>query len=213
MRRRKKPGSDEKLLSYKELVLPQPEELKGKWNDLFKNRNDIHIELGTGRGQFITTLAEKNPNMNYIGIEIKEEVLLRAVEKAKEKNLDNIVFLWYDVNRIDEVFGEREINRIYINFCDPWPKERWKKRRLTHRQFLQRYNNILKPEGDIHFKTDNDPLFEFSLNEFSCLDFKLQNITFDLHKDGEENIVTTEYEDKFRALGMKIFRCEALKRN
>ncbi len=213
MRRRKKPGSDEKLLNHKELVFRHPEELKGKWTDLFKNTNDIHVELGTGRGQFITTLAEENQNINYIGIEIKEEVLLRAVEKAKHKNLRNIVFLWYDVNRIDEIFEKSEISRIYINFCDPWPKQRWTKRRLTHRGFLQKYKNMLKQEGDINFKTDNGPLFEFSLNELSLLDFKLQNITFDLHKNAEEKVVTTEYEDKFIALGMKIFRCEALKKN
>jgi len=213
MRRRRKPGAKEKLLSHHNIVFERPEELKGKWHQYFQNHKQIHVELGTGKGQFITDLARLNPEINYVGIEIKEEVLLKAVEKVKEKELKNIVFLWYDVNRIEEVFVPGEINRIYINFCDPWPKKRWAKRRLTHRTFLEKYCNLLQPEGDIYFKTDNEHLFEFSLNEFSLWDFRLKNITFDLHNSEFENNVTTEYEDKFSKMGIKIFRCEAVKRN
>ncbi len=213
MRRRKKQGSVEKLLNYEDLVLINSEKFKGMWSSKFQNANDIHIELGTGRGQFITELAKQNENINYIGIEIKEEILLKAVEKARENGLKNIFFLWLDVNKIDEIFDKEEVSRVYINFCDPWPKKRWAKRRLTHKGFLQKYIDILKSNGDIHFKTDNEKLFEFSLNEFSFMDLKLNNITLDLHNNTDENIITTEYEDKFKSLGMKIYRCEAVKRN
>lgn len=212
MRRRKKPGSAEKLLSYDEYVINHPQKVKGNWNKVFKNSNDIHVELGTGRGQFITELASRNQEINYIGIEIKEEILLKAVEKANEKGLYNIRFLWYDINKIEEVFEKEEINSIYINFCDPWPKKRWAKRRLTHRAFLKKYIDILKSHGRINFKTDNEQLFEFSLNEFSFLDMKLHDIFLDLHRDSQKDIVTTEYEEKFKSLGMKIYSCIASKR-
>lgn len=211
MRRRKKPGAKEKLLSHDKYLCVDPQPWKGQWKKYFKNDQSIHVELGTGRGQFITTLAEQNPHINYIGVEIKEEVLLRAVEKAHEKKIDNIVFLWYDINSMEEVFGEKEFNRIYINFCDPWPKGRWAKRRLVHRNFLKKYELFLQENCDIQFKTDNENLFEFSLNEFSDMNFRLKHITFDLHRNKEMDNVTTEYEDKFAAMGMKIFRCEAIK--
>ncbi|SDK67007.1 tRNA (guanosine(46)-N7)-methyltransferase TrmB [Natronincola ferrireducens] len=212
MRRRKKPGAKEKLLSHEVYLCNQPEEYKGQWEHYFIEKKNIHVELGTGRGQFITTLAEMNPDIHYIGIEIKEEVLLKAVEKAEAKNLKNIVFLWYDINKIDDIFDEGELSRIYINFCDPWPKKRWEKRRLTHRNFLEKYRSILTRDGEIHFKTDNEKLFEFSLNQFSNSDLLLRNISFDLHHSETKDSVTTEYEDKFSAMGMKIYRCEALKR-
>lgn len=212
MRRRKKPGSVEKLLSYTDYLCIKPEDNKGKWKEYFNKPQKIHVELGTGRGQFITTLAAENPHINYIGIEIKEEVLLKAAQKASEKALSNIVFLWFDINKIDEVFDKEELDRIYINFCDPWPKSRWDKRRLTHRNFLEKYNYILAEKGEVHFKTDNEKLFEFSLNELSFLDFKLNNITFDLHNSVIEHLVTTEYEDKFSSMGMRIYRCEGKKR-
>lgn len=212
MRRRKKPGSVEKLLSFTDYLCIKPEENKGKWKEYFNTPQNIHVEFGTGRGQFITTLATENPHINYIGIEIKEEVLLKAVQKAYEKALSNIVFLWFDINKIEEVFDKEELDRIYINFCDPWPKSRWDKRRLTHRNFLEKYNYILREKGEVHFKTDNEKLFEFSLNELSFLDFQLNNITFDLHNSGIEHLVTTEYEDKFSSMGMRIYRCEGKKR-
>ncbi|MFZ5966713.1 MAG: tRNA (guanosine(46)-N7)-methyltransferase TrmB [Bacillota bacterium] len=213
MRRRKKPGAKEKLLAYHQLVVKDTEGLKGKWNEYFDNENRIHVELGTGRGQFITSLAEQNPEINFIGIEIKEEVLLRAVQKAEEKGLKNIAFLWYDVNHLTDVFSHGEIDRLYINFCDPWPKKRWGKRRLTHRNFLEVYRELLGDHGEIHFKTDNEKLFEFTLNELSYSDYKLKNIIFDLHHSDFQGNITTEYEDKFAAVGMKIYHCQARKRN
>lgn len=212
MRRRKKKGADEKLLSYKDYVVVNPENFKGKWHEKFENNRPIYLELGMGRGKFLTTLAENNPEINFIGIETKEEVLLRAVEKANEKELKNILFLWADVNKIEEYFKEKEINNVFVNFCDPWPKKRWAKRRLTHERFLEMYKRILVNFGEVHFKTDNEKLFEFALNEFSKGDFKLQNISFDLSASDFEENVTTEYEEKFLSQGLKIFRCEAKKR-
>lgn len=212
MRRRKKKDADIKLLSYTNYVLKGDSiDLKNKWCDKFKNNNPIHVEFGTGRGKFITTLAKQNPHINYIAMEIKEEVLLKAVEKAVENELDNILFVWGDVNNILDYFGEGELSRVYVNFCDPWPKKRWYKRRLTYRGFLENYKELLNDSGEIHFKTDNEKLFEFSLNEFSEADLKLKNITLDLANSDYDGNVTTEYEDKFMSYGMKIFRVEGIK--
>ena len=145
-------------------------------------------------------------------MEIKEEVLLKAVEKAVDNQLDNILFVWGDVNNILEYFANGELSRVYVNFCDPWPKKRWHKRRLTYRGFLENYKTILNKTGEIHFKTDNEKLFEFSLNEFSEANLKLKNITLDLANSDYEGNVTTEYEDKFMSYGMKIYRVEGIKR-
>ena len=211
MRRRKVKGADIKLLSYKDYVLRDNiEALKGKWNEKFNNNNPIHVEFGTGRGKFITTLAAQNPDINYIAFEIKEEVLIKGVEKAVEANLNNILFAWADVKNILDYFDEDELSRVYVNFCDPWPKKRWAKRRLTHTNFLNMYEKVLNENGELHFKTDNQNLFEFSLNEISANDWQLKNISLDLANSDFEN-VTTEYEDKFMSYGMKIYRCEAKK--
>lgn len=213
MRRRRKKGSDEKLLSFTDYVIKDDiENLKGKWSSKFENNNPIHVEFGTGRGKFITTHAKNNPDINYIAMEIKEEVLLKAVEKAHEANLNNILFVWGNVNNILDYFEEKEISRVYVNFCDPWPKKRWAKRRLTHSSFLEKYDTILKDNGELHFKTDNRDLFEFSLNEIAASDWILKNISLDLAKNTEIENITTEYEDKFMSQGMQIYRCEAKKR-
>ena len=209
MRRRKVKGADEKLLSYKDYVVRDNiESLKGNWNQLFKNNNPIHAEFGTGWGKFLTTLAKQNPDIYYIAFEIKEEVLIKGVEKAEQNNLKNIIFAWADVSKALDYFDTDELSRIYLNFCDPWPKKRWAKRRLTHTNFLNMYKLILNKDGEIHFKTDNEGLFEFSLNEIASNDWMLKNISLDLAKSEFEN-VTTEYEDKFMSQGLKIFRCEA----
>lgn len=213
MRRRRKKGSDKKLLSFTDYVIKDDiENLKGKWSSKFENNNPIHVEFGTGRGKFITTHAKNNPDINYIAMEIKEEVLLKAVEKAHEANLNNILFVWGNVNNILDYFEEKEISRVYVNFCDPWPKKRWAKRRLTHSSFLEKYDTILKDNGELHFKTDNRDLFEFSLNEIAASDWILKNISLDLAKNTEIENITTEYEDKFMSQGMQIYRCEAKKR-
>lgn len=212
MRRRKKKDADKKLLSYSNLVIDNPNEYKGKWRKLFNNNNPIYVELGTGRGKFITTLAENNKDINFIGIEIKEEILLKAVEKADKEQLNNIKFIWGNIESILDFFIENEIDRLYINFCDPWPKKRWAKRRLTNNKFLIKYNKILKDNSEIHLKTDNEKLFGFSLNEFSDCNYKLKNISLNLNESDFNENITTEYEERFLSLGMKIFRLEAINR-
>jgi len=204
MRRRKKPGAKKELFKFENYLVNKPRDYKEKWEELFENDN-IHIELGTGRGQFITTLADENKDISYIGIEVKEEILLDAVRKADSKKLENIKFLWFNIDDIQEIFGVDEIKRVYINFCDPWPKKRHSKRRLTHRDFLLKYCEILEDKGEIHIKTDNEELFEFTLNEISDLGLTLKEIYLNLYRDEEIVTVKTEYEEKFISEGKKIF--------
>lgn len=212
MRLRKKPWAKDEIVGYEKLVVLEPERYRGRWNEWFGNNQPIHVELGTGKGNFITTLAEKNPSVNYIAVEVREEVLIYAVRKAAEKGLTNIAFLWLNINKIEESFAAGEVSRIFLNFSDPWPKTRHAKRRLTHREFLDKYKKILVHGNEIHLKTDNEGLFEFSLNEFSDSGFRLKNITFDLHQSEfeEAKSVMTEYEQKFVSRGMKIYRVEAI---
>lgn len=211
MRLRKKPWIKDEIVKYDRLVVQDPKTYRGKWFNWIGQVKPIHVEFGTGKGNFITTLAEKNPDIYFFGVEAREEVLISAVRKAHEKELKNVAFLWLDVQNIEEIFGEQEIDRIYLNFSDPWPKTKHAKRRLTHSGFLQKYKLILKAGAEIHQKTDNEKLFEFSLNELSDNGFRLKNITFDLHHSQFEDAksVMTEYEQKFVQLGMKIFRLEA----
>lgn len=189
---------------YKEII-----DNRGKWNSYFGNDNPIYLEVGSGRCKFIIESAMTNPNINYIALEVKEEVLIRGAEKADDLGLDNVAFLWGNVEFLDFYFTDDEISRIFVNFCDPWPKKRNAKRRLTNRFFLELYRKKMKANGQIHFKTDNKALFEFSLNEFSDYGWKLSNISLDLaNSDFIENI-RTEYEEKFMNLGMPIYRLEA----
>jgi tRNA (guanine-N7-)-methyltransferase len=210
MRLRNKPWVKDEMRTFDNL-LEEPETYKGRWAEWFHNDHPIQIELGTGKGNFITTLAEKNPDLNYLGVEVREEVLVYAVRKAKQKNLENISFLWFNVEKIEQCFNPGEVSRIYLNFSDPWPKSRHAKRRLTHASFLEKYKQILLPGKEIHMKTDNEKLFEFSLNELSHAGFQLKNITLDLHQSDymEAREVMTEYEQKFVERGMKIYRLEA----
>lgn len=209
MRHRKIKGAREMLLAHEDYALAEDEAVGKDWNEFFGAQRPLHVELGTGRGKFITGMAELHPDFNFIGIEVKEEVLLRAVKRAGDKKLHNVAFIAGNGARLPEYFREGSLERIYINFCDPWPKNRHAKRRLVHRGFLEIYKALLSQEGEIHFKTDNENLFEFALNEFSDSGFRLRNISLDLHSSGIEGNVTTEYEERFAALGMKIYRCEA----
>lgn len=209
MRHRKIKGAREMLLAHEDYALAEDEAVGKDWNEFFGAQRPLHVELGTGRGKFITGMAELHPDFNFIGIELKEEVLLRAVKRAEDKKLDNVAFIAGNGARLPEYFREGSLERIYINFCDPWPKNRHAKRRLVHRGFLEIYKALLSQKGEIHFKTDNEKLFEFALNEFSDSGFRLRNISLDLHSSGIEGNVTTEYEERFAALGMKIYRCEA----
>ncbi|NBG87242.1 tRNA (guanosine(46)-N7)-methyltransferase TrmB [Isachenkonia alkalipeptolytica] len=212
MRRRRLKDGVERLLAHRDWLVEAPEQLSGQWDKLTGGKR-IHLEIGMGKGQFITTLAEENPDVFYLGLEIKEEVLLRGVEKAIEKELDNVRFLWKNAEHLDQYFAKEEVERIYLNFSDPWPKSRTAKRRLTHQRFLNKYRKILVKEGEIHVKTDNEKLFEFSLNALSDEGYRLKNITFDYHNSGLSVPATTEYEDKFSRSGLRIYRLEAIKRD
>lgn len=208
MRQRKVKNEEEKVLSFAEYLVVEPETNKGQWGRLFNNNNKIHIEIGCGKGQFIATLAEKNPGTNFVAIEPIGSVLLRALEKARAKELKNIVILWKYGDDIEEFFEKDEIDKIYLNFSDPWPKDRHAKRRLTHKNFLKKYKKILKPGGIIEFKTDNRGLFDFALEEFEANGFNLSDITYDLHNTQIDS-VPTEYEEKFSSLGYTINYCQA----
>ena len=208
MRQRRVKNEKEKVMSYSDIVVTNPEAYKGKWNEFFKNNHEIHIEIGCGKGRFITSLAEENPNINYLAIEPIGTIFLRALEKVQEKGLENVGGIWRFANNIFEYIDENEIDKIYLNFSDPWPKVRHAKRRLTHHNFLKYYKQILKPKGVIEFKTDNNGLFDFSMEEFKLCGFTLQDVTNDLHGTSKHNIMT-EYEQKFSRLGMKINYCKA----
>lgn len=191
-------------------------ENKGNWHKLFGNDNPIHIEIGMGKGQFIMELAKQNPNINYIGIEKFSSVLIRAIERRnayeqeKKQVLDNLFFIRMDAENINRVFQPEEVARIYLNFSDPWPKERHAKRRLTSTRFLERYNQLLVPEGRICFKTDNRELFQFSLEQAKEAGWMLDKVTFDLHhSEYNEGNIMTEYEQRFSAEGKPICRLEA----
>lgn len=188
-----------------------PSDYKGLWNkNFFHNSNPIHIEIGMGKGQFITTLAASNPGINYIGIEKYSSVLVKAFEKRKQLETDNLLFIRMDAENITDFFAPGETDRIYLNFSDPWPKDRHAKRRLTSRQFMERYNIILSKDGFIQFKTDNRPLFDFSVEEIKEAGWCLDEINYDLHKNGpaKDNIMT-EYEQKFYNLGNPIYKLKA----
>ena len=179
---------------------------KGSWQEFFGNDNPLQIEVGMGKGRFLMELARRNPQINYIGIEKFSSVLFRAIQKQEELELLNLKFIRMDAEEICNVFAENEVGKIYLNFSDPWPKDRHHKRRLTSREFLARYHQFLDRNGSIEFKTDNRPLFDFSLTEAKEAGWKLEAFTYDLHKEpqmNQENIMT-EYEQRFSEMGNPI---------
>lgn len=204
MRLRNVRGARKAMIDSKYTV-NEPEQYKGRWNEFFGNNNPIRLEIGTGKGKFLMTLATQNPDINYIGIEKYSSVLVRALEKQNELELPNVVFIRMDAEHIEEIFANGEIDRIYLNFSDPWPKDRHAKRRLTSRQFFARYNNILAADGRVEFKTDNRALFDFSVEEVKEAGWKLTAVTYDLHNDAmNEGNVMTEYEIRFSQMGTPI---------
>jgi tRNA (guanine-N7-)-methyltransferase len=212
MRLRNVRGSRE-TIAADTCVLHDPEEQmaqKGHWRELFGNDNPIHIEVGMGKGQFIMTLAAQNPDINYIGIEKYSSVLVRALEKYHNYGGSNIFFLRMDAEDIVDIFDKDEVDRIYLNFSDPWPKDRHAKRRLTSKEYWSRYNQILRPDGQVIFKTDNRDLFDFSLEQVEEAGWHLVNVTFDLHhSEYVVGNVMTEYEERFTAKGNPICRLVA----
>jgi len=209
MRLRNIPGADE-VVSNSPYCISDPVKYKGLYkSQLFENDNPLHIEIGMGKGQFITTLANQNPNINYIGIERYTSVLLRAIQKVQEEEIPNLRFICFDATDILDIFSCYEVDRIYLNFSDPWPKDRHSKRRLTSSTFLNRYNAILAKDGHIEFKTDNNDLFDFSVEEINNHPiWKIDSLTYDLHNDAtmNEGNVMTEYEEKFSSMGNPIFK-------
>ncbi len=208
MRIRKKANRDVRLQRCDKIHVQNPVENKGKWNKAFGNNNPIHLEIGCGKGAFITELAMRNPGINYIALEKCTDVAIMAMEKAMNFSIPNILFINGDAMTLPDILEKEEISRIYLNFSDPWPKSHHKKRRLTHRNFLDIYKSLLPKGGELHFKTDNRGLFEFSLNEFADYDVKMQNICLDLHNSKFEGNIMTEYEKNFSEKGFPIFRCE-----
>ena len=208
MRLRNIPGAREKIAGSRYVVQEEiMKEKRGRWGEVFGNKNPLYIEVGMGKGRFITELALRNPERNYVGIEKYSSVLLRALEKREEmEGLNNLLYLRMDAEELPLVFGPEEVAGIYLNFSDPWPKERHAKRRLPSRQFLERYNQILTKEGKIEFKTDNRVLFEFALEEANAAGWKTEAFTFDLHRDQEmcRGNIMTEYEERFMEKGNPI---------
>ncbi len=194
------------IIAESPLVVHNPEEQKGNWQKLFGNTNPIRIEIGMGKGRFLCELAEQNPQVNYIGIEKYSSVLLRALQKMDEEPLSNLRFIRMDAETITEVFGEEEIDRIYLNFSDPWSKDRHARRRLPSKEFLARYDKFLKKDGILEFKTDNRELFDFALEELPLAGWQAEKVTFDLHHDADmiQGNVMTEYEEKFSSIGNPI---------
>lgn len=207
MRLRNIPGSRD-VIAESEFVVHEFKEAKGHWREVFGNDNPLRIEVGMGKGRFLYELARQNPDVNYVGIEKFSSVLLRAIQKQEAEPLDNLKFIRMEAEEIAEVFGPGEVDRIYLNFSDPWPKDRHAKRRLPSRQFLERYDRFLKPDGVIEFKTDNRDLFDFAVLEVGEAKWKIEALTYDLHSDvvmNEGNIMT-EYEERFSSMGNPIFK-------
>ncbi|MBS4914270.1 MAG: tRNA (guanosine(46)-N7)-methyltransferase TrmB [Veillonella sp.] len=212
MRLRRKPWIDEAIHEYSShVVLENHEEHKGKWRELFEDpTKPLYLELGTGKGRFIAGMAEEHPEANFLGFEVQLGVLYYAAQKIFEQGAPNARVTLFDIEGIEGIVEPGEVDRFYINFCDPWPKARHAKRRLTYHRFLERYARLLKEDGEVHFKTDNEGLFLFSLEEFKNAGWTLKNVTYDLHSTDLPN-VKTEYEEKFSKKGQPIFRLEAIK--
>ena len=189
-------------------VILDPENYKGRWHEVFGNDHPLRLEVGMGKGQFIMEQARRHPEVNFIGIEMYSSVLIRALQKMEEEELPNLKFLRIDARTLPECFEPGEVDRIYLNFSDPWPKDRHAKRRLTSRQFLARYDQVLKSDGIIEFKTDNRPLFDFSLEEAKEANWHIDLCTYDLHHEEDlmQDNIMTEYEARFSAQGNPIHK-------
>lgn len=211
MRLRKVKGASETIAAHPEIVIPNGEELKGNWQSVFEKEQPIYIEVGMGKGQFMIGMAKQNPHLNFIGIEKFDSVMVRALEKVLDAGeLPNLKLLKIDAEDLTDIFAENEVEGVYLNFSDPWPKPRHAKRRLTHENFLTRYEQITVPNGYLRFKTDNRLLFEYSLVSVTGYGMKLEDVALDLHqREALDWNIMTEYEEKFSAKGQPIYRLEA----
>lgn len=208
MRQRNKPWADDFLKENSDLVIAEPKENKSKWKGVFGNSNPIHLEIGTGKGQFIVGMAEQYPDINFIGIELAKSIIVDAAQKAKASGPKNLLLLNEDANDLEELFAENEVSTIYLNFSDPWPKNRHEKRRLSFHTFLAQYDRILSENRNLIMKTDNRGLFEYSLVSFSQYGLQLEEVSLDLHQLYDPTNVKTEYEEKFSSKGQPIYRCQ-----
>ncbi len=209
MRMRRKKHREDRMENCSDLIIKDISVYKNDIKKVFEGNKPLHLEIGCGKGGFICQTAQQNPEINYIAFEKNLDVLVLAMEKVKNAKLKNVRFVPGDAETLSTLDSQSSISRIYINFCDPWEKSKHRKRRLTNERFLKIYQNLLSKKGEIHFKTDNAKLFEYSLNSFSDFGLHLKNITFDLHNSGFEGNVMTEYEKLFSEKGQPIFRCEA----
>lgn len=209
MRLRHIPGAEEEI-AESPFVVQDPQQRKGHWTELFGNSNPVEIEVGMGKGRFIMELAARNPEINYVGIERYPSVMLKAIKKREQLELSNIYLMCIDARNLAELFEAGEVSRIYLNFSDPWPKDRHAKRRLTSPEFMAVYDAILKKEGTVEFKTDNKGLFEYSLESIPAAGWIVKEHTLDLHHSHmAEGNVMTEYETKFSAQGNAICKLVA----
>lgn len=209
MRMRKKPNLGPRMEACSDIWIKEPETMKGRWRELYPQAREIRLEVGCGKGKFTAETAAAEKDILLIAMERVPEAMVMAMEKVKNMGLTNVFFIGDDVAKVTELFAPGEIDLLYINFCDPWPSKKHAKRRLTHVGFLEMYKKIMKPGSEIHFKTDNAPLFEFSLEQFEEAHFTLKNVTRNLHENGPVGIMTG-YEEKFYGLGTPINRCEAV---
>ncbi len=209
MRLRNVNGAEEKIESHPSIVTPNHETHKGSWDKVFGNSNPIHIEIGMGKGQFIRGMALQNPNINFIGVEYYDSVLVRALEKFIVEDIPNVRLLRLDGEHLPTGFAPQELSRIYLNFSDPWPKIRHAKRRLTHERFLTIYRDLLASEGDLWFKTDNRLLFQFSLVSMNNFGMIFEDVSLNLHEEEPTDNIRTEYEQNWSDRGFPIYRVEA----
>ena len=209
MRMRRMKNLDSRMAATESYRIADPAEYKGKWRSLKTDATALWVEVGCGKGKFTAETAEANPDVLLIAVERCREAMVVAMEKAKSMGLTNVFFIDMDVAGIEEIFAGFEIDRLFINFPDPWPRKKNAKRRLTHRSFLDKYCRVVKEGGEIHFKTDNAPLFEYSVEEFAACGLQVNNLTRNLHENGIVGIMTG-YEEKFHALGTPINRCEVV---
>ncbi|GEL77207.1 tRNA (guanosine(46)-N7)-methyltransferase TrmB [Tenuibacillus multivorans] len=209
MRLRHKPWAADFIKEHDDIAVLNPFDYRGKWQELFEINQPIGLEIGTGKGQFIANMAQQNKHMNFIGIEKAESIIVTAIQKVLDAEVSNAHLIHENAKDLRDIIAENEIDIIYLNFSDPWPKTRHEKRRLTYHAFLDQYQSILKDDGRIVLKTDNRHFFEYSIVSFSQFGMTLEEVTLDLHKLEDDTNVMTEYEEKFSSKGQPIYRCIA----
>ena len=207
MRMRKRPNLEPRMEACAAVWIREPEAHRGSWRALMPGARELHLEIGCGKGKFTVEMAALHPEVLFVAVERVREALVLAMEKALAMELKNVFFLSVDAAQLELYFAPGEVDLIYLNFCDPWPRSKNAKRRLTYHTFLEKYRLVLRPGGEIHFKTDNEKLFQWSLEEFAQYGYPVKNVTDDLHRDGITGVMTG-YEEKFHALGTPIHRCE-----